>query len=110
MNAFVTGSWAYGEPTEASDLDLVIRVDGGDDGSAGFFETADEVCVDGGSYSSLRFGNLNLIVCWTDDAYNMWKEAREQCLRECGDTSVSRDRAIEIHDALREAYGIKEDY
>ena len=28
MNAFVTGSWAYGEPTEASDLDLVIRVDG----------------------------------------------------------------------------------
>ncbi len=77
MKAFLTGSRVYGAPRPDSDIDLVVFMDReeaqrlhylaaqlADD----FGETYDEETPG----ASLRFGNLNLIVCTDESRYRSW--------------------------------------
>lgn len=100
---FITGSRAYGMPTEASDLDLVIRVTDGQ--YAALKALADEEsglreCTNFYPPSSapLRFGKLNLLCCMTDDRYDQWSRALQKCKQEA---PITRDRAIAIHKECR---------
>ena len=74
MRAFITGSHAYGTPTEESDVDLVILVDWATlDKLNNLSEKGlNESATDSGDIS-LRFGKLNLI-CVADEAiFAAWK-------------------------------------
>ena len=93
MNAFVTGSRAYGTPSNDSDTDLVIRVSYED-----FIKLAeaagrcDEFTVS--VPHSLQFGKLNVIALTSDEEYNKWKAAYDICKSKA---PCSREKAIKIH-------------
>lgn len=74
MIAFLTGSRVFGLPTEASDYDLVVRMDRAD---CGQFLALSEVPSEYGNTDqlTLMFGKLNLIICFSDDVYEAWAEA-----------------------------------
>lgn len=72
-NAVLTGSQAYGLPTEKSDIDVAVMLSKEDAdalvrlaGGAGV-ETHDD-----GSFS-LHFGRLNLIVCFEEKYFDIWR-------------------------------------
>lgn len=77
-NAFLTGSHVYGDPNEASDVDLVVCVDEGE------LETLldllpkqfDECEYNDGSLS-LRAGKLNLILIESASEFERWRAATE---------------------------------
>jgi hypothetical protein len=60
---FLTGSRAYGKPDEDSDIDMVIRTP--DDKLVKVLEEL-------GGDAPCRFGQLNLVICKTDDEYDRW--------------------------------------
>ena len=101
MNAFVSGSRIYGTPTDFSDIDLVIFTSLTHANM--LKEQADPVSPDEesdtvrGSYS-LRFSELNLIVCWEEWAYNVWMQGTSQLWQM---RPVTRNRAIETFGVLR---------
>lgn len=84
---FITGSRCYGEPTEESDLDLVVHMPA---------EVADKIWEElfpgqpRGSdeysttttnhFSVFRFGQLNLIATHTNAAYDAWKVGTDKCV------------------------------
>ncbi len=57
MNAFITGSHAYGEPTEKSDIDLVVLV--GEDDQSILAESDDNEGI-----GSIHYSRLNLILVY----------------------------------------------
>lgn len=79
MNAFLTGSRVYGEPSSESDVDLAVLL------------PYDEICklrnLSGvatgdesecpGATTSIRFGNLNIIATHIDAEFAAWKLATE---------------------------------
>jgi hypothetical protein len=96
MNAFVTGSRAYGTPKSDSDVDLVILTDP---------YTADMLMKqsDGGKIP-IRFGNLNLVVCTDPAEFAIWKVGTEIVKHKNLD---DRDAAKEVFAAIRDATGRK---
>lgn len=100
MKAFITGSHAYGKPTEDSDVDLVVRVDEQ--------TRSDLVCLlhQGKSSSEkdytdgvlqFKVATLNLILCVSDEQYAAWAIGTEQlkAIR-----PVTRDFAVETFKRL----------
>jgi predicted nucleotidyltransferase len=102
--AFLTGSRCYGEPREDSDVDVVVRCDhelglllrrfadptppvGDGDGDG------DEY----GGHVALRFGALNLILCYDDESFETWREGTDALLAEHFNDwkPITRERAIE---------------
>lgn len=72
MKAFITGSRAYGRPKTSSDIDLVVRMDCADadllrDFLGGSFDP-----YDGTDTTSVKVGNLNLLITISDDVYDAW--------------------------------------
>ncbi len=66
MQAFLTGSYAYGTPREDSDIDLVIRCD---EETAKFLsEMRDDKTT-----PAIKFGKLNFIPCTDDAQYTAWR-------------------------------------
>lgn len=116
MNAFITGSRAYGRPTRASDVDLVIlcseatlrilkaqgdpqieraEVTDSNPGTAG---------RDNGLTASIRFGPLNIIATTDAIAYGVWVKGTEE-LRD-KEQPVTREDAIAHFRALRVKHGL----
>lgn len=101
MEAFITGSRAYGTPGEDSDIDLVIRCDektrdklvellAPDDG----YDDKDRIQV--------RSGKLNLMLCVDDDSFATWRDGTDMLQAEAdAGHEVTRDDAIEVFRALR---------
>lgn len=109
--AFVTGSQVYGEPGVDSDIDLVIRTSEShakmlftmsDFANSEHFgaeaEGNDQVSNTVKGSLSLRFGDLNLIACYTDWAYNVWMQGTQQLWFQ---KPVTRNAAIEHFNMLR---------
>ena len=98
MYSFITGSWAYGEPRPDSDIDLVIM--------CGTLE-ADILRSASEDDASVRYGNLNLIVCDTEEEWNLWKKGTEMLAAR---RPVKRKEAIQLFSQLREEAGIELHY
>lgn len=83
LTSFITGSHAYGIPTEGSDVDLAILVS----------EKDSTVLWKAGSLSqnSCRFGNLNLIVFFDEGSFLRWKEVNDKLIKE---RPVTREYAV----------------
>lgn len=63
--AFITGSHAYGAPTENSDVDLVVLVSP---------ETRDKLIrLSDDKCTPVRYGNINLIVPMSEAEFRKWK-------------------------------------
>lgn len=90
MHAFITGSRAYGTPNAESDVDLVIRVD--ENTAAMLRKLSDKTTeiAQKGAKTPVRFGNLNLILCETDDEWAVWR---------VGTTGMMND--IETYDRVK---------
>lgn len=110
MRSFVTGSHAYGLPTEKSDIDLVVWVSPVDlhrlqrmadnKGEGGITEGAS----DGGPEAdSLRFGKLNLIAVTWKKAFQAWLEGTEELMNRHiqEQRDIPRDEAIKLFKKLR---------
>lgn len=103
MNAFITGSRAYGKPQPESDIDLVIRVES---------STADNLEELSGVKNGepVRFGKLNLILCRTDEEYALWKMGTAQMLHEkrIYKQSFSQIDAKNVLNTLRNLLGMQD--
>lgn len=78
MKAFITGSQAYGKPTERSDVDLVVRTDRTTaDALKKLLEDEDPPKSGGAGSVSLKIGKLNLLLAVTDEAYEAWATGTE---------------------------------
>ena len=86
MEAFITGSRAYGTPNEESDIDLVVFCS--PDDAAKLWDLR-------GESQTVRYGRLNLVVFSDTDSgrrnYARWKAVTDE-LRE--KAPVSRDEAV----------------
>lgn len=97
--AFVTGSHAYGTPTKASDVDLVIEIT---PEALAILEDLADAQKSGGSAgcrhtTPLRFGLLNLLCCRHADAYVAWQKGTEELIER---KPVTRGEAIEVFTRL----------
>lgn len=97
MQAFITGSRAYGKPKADSDVDLVIRCSE---------ETAKWLrlwCDDGTTKENsgfpCMFGRLNLIICTTDEQYAVWRLGTTSIQHEL--TCYTSEQAKAVFDVLR---------
>lgn len=74
MEAFITGSCAYGRPGPKSDVDLVVFVSK---------ETRDLLESEfANSQGVVRCGQLNLILCHKKERFLVWKRVTE-ALKQC---------------------------
>lgn len=89
MNAFITGSHAYGTPRPDSDIDLAVMLS--DDAVQRLREKADALPGSADKFNSLRFGMLNLI-CLSDRKFAAWKDATEALIAR---RPVTREEAID---------------
>lgn len=115
MNAFITGSHAYGKPNKESDIDLVIRADYDVKRlltKAGGVTVPGKKDVRGNDYVTIRFGPLNIVVCETDNSYAIWKigtEALRERKEETG-KSITKEEALKQFNELRELTSTQDDY
>jgi len=101
-SAFVTGSRAYGIPSEDSDLDVVVLVSE---------EVAAALTVlaanSGGKVpsvaGSIRLGDLNLIMVTTDEALDVWRKGTDELRSRA---PVERSEAVTLFTQLREQAGL----
>lgn len=79
---FITGSRCYGEPTEESDLDLVVPMPAEVANKIWeeLFPEKPETEYGLGDFSVFRFGQLNLIATHTERAYDAWKVGTDKCV------------------------------
>lgn len=110
MNAFVTGSRAYGKPKVGSDVDLVVLVSKED--MAILKQTADPVATLHPEYGDivsvpLRFGKLNLIVTTSAIDYGVWLKGTERLEAMASHEPVSRATAVDLFKALRFKHGLR---
>jgi hypothetical protein len=106
VDAFITGSRAYGSPSPESDIDLVLRVD-----SYMTKRLLERYSDDQREYrgiKQIRFGRLNLIIPDDDAEMSMWKFGTQH-LRHSGSPHDKR-QAKKILDGLRQAIGIDDSY
>ncbi len=75
---FITGSRAYGSPSENSDLDIVIRCDRF---VAAVVESLIGKCSSDYDHESVsvQCGKINLHLCTTDREYDRWKLGTRSC-------------------------------
>lgn len=84
------GSYAYGTPTEKSDVDLVVQLTEDDEGTLRRALGLPE-------WGVVRIGKLNLIVARTEAQYDTWCEGINQLKRLA---PVTRDQAVAHFDKL----------
>ena len=103
-DSFVTGSRVYGVPREDSDWDIVIRCDK-KDATEIFGIPQVHIGPTGIDYpldnkgTSHYLGNINYILCFTDQRFDNWKKGTETLknLR-----PVTRDVAVNLFKSLFE--------
>lgn len=81
-DSFVSGSHAYGTPTESSDIDLVVLVD--NEQTIWSLKKKEDITP--------RFGNLNIIAFSNKDNFEKWR-ATTNLLKE--KAPVTREEAVE---------------
>lgn len=99
MNAFLTGSQAYGTPREDSDTDIVVLVDQTTFDALCDLDPDDEPPKSGGNdvSASLRVGKLNLIMHTSPNAFNAWREGTDELMaRFRASGPVSREEAVRV--------------
>lgn len=101
MKAFITGSRVYGTPTRYSDTDLVVRLNEWDAQQLIKGIGADEAYGEGTAH--VRLGDVDLLLCTTDAAYEVWRRGTEQL---CAERPVTRERAVAVFEQLRQEAGI----
>lgn len=106
MNAFITGSHAYGKPTENSDVDLVVFMSTEWDANKIKRYFGDPQTTHGGP---VRAGNLNLILCDTEAEWSIWRYGTDILIRRSLEEGrpVDTEEATELFDSLRAAVNIK---
>lgn len=105
---FVTGSHAYGLPEGDSDIDLVVLVTKRD--FLRLLEQADprkEVDPEYEKFGSvsLRFGKLNIICCYDEKMYRVWRKGTQLLKKQA---PVSRAFACKFFDKLRAKASVHE--
>lgn len=94
MKAFLTGSQAYGIPTDKSDIDLVIDLKDDDLfrlASVVNYEELKIECYDG-SDLNLQFGRLNLIVPGSRAKLLAWKRGTKALMKQVRVSGVGATR------------------
>ena len=99
MEAFITGSHAYGTPTERSDVDIVLRVSA---------DTAKQLRKLSSSDKIVRFGKANLILVENDLEYAAWLLGTRDLQRR--GVSVNKRDAKRVFDQLRESIGVLDNH
>lgn len=101
MNAFITGSHAYGAPRPDSDIDLVVFT------GYGLHKRLLEAGDNGGKVP-IRFGKLNLICCDSEIEFSVWQIGTEQLVRkkQRDKKPINKETAKKYFDRLRKKVGI----
>ena len=110
MNAFITGSRAYGTPREDSDIDLVVLTSISDmEKLVSIFCSGEG--PDGPSYSEtdhptavLWIGKLNLLIVTDRGDFDVWVDGTRELKDRALSRRVTRDEAVECFKARREAH------
>lgn len=118
MGSFATGSRVYGQPREDSDLDLVIRMterEFNDFVNCLTPKQLDELIEQRNKYgllengqAVLRFGQLNLIICLQDRAFEAWRSATriaQNRVRRNG--PLSREQSVELFKHIFQNRGLE---
>lgn len=94
-SGFITGSRAYGQPNAESDVDLVLFVDG----LAAFTLIQQSETKE----IPVRYGNLNLILCHSEEEYDAWEKFTQDMIEKARTTGVpvSSDEAKEVFKTRR---------
>ncbi|MDE1971298.1 MAG: nucleotidyltransferase domain-containing protein [Patescibacteria group bacterium] len=87
--AFLTGSYAYGTPTDVSDIDIVLYLS--NEQLSNFEKVFPVTKINDGRYMS-RAGILNFIICLDHRDYNSWKTVTDSLISQ---KPVTRKYAIE---------------
>ena len=102
--AFITGSHAYGTPTEESDVDLVVPCSAKT--ALRLIELLETEAEETARYFTgrtplvtFRFGRLQLILAATPESYDVWKKGTQQLIKQA---PVTRDEAVALFAKLRE--------
>jgi len=107
MFAFLTGSRVYGTPKPSSDVDLVIRVDTETASRLRLLADKKMEVQQAGEKRPVRFGNLNLILCESDEEYAVWRLGTSRMkIDHTKGSSFSRDDAKSVFDVYRDDVGI----
>lgn len=108
MYAFLTGSHRYGEPTEESDIDLVVYMD-----PRQVATLRRELCGEDPATVSedapIRYGKLNIIVCTTHRKWLAWATGTEELMvrkERSSMGSVTRNLAVTVFDSIRYHLGL----
>jgi Nucleotidyltransferase domain len=97
MNAIISGSRAYGTPTEESDVDLVVRCSpDAADALCALFDSGESRFYNGSA--QVKVGKLNLL-CTTDQAFATWVYGTAKLKAK---RPVERAEACRLFKALRE--------
>lgn len=97
-NAFLTGSQVYGTPTPESDIDLVVKMSHEEMLTLCGLVGAGTVEEYGDGQTTIRFGKLNIIICYDGDVrFDSWKKGTEELKKTKPNT---RDHAIFVFDEL----------
>lgn len=96
MESFLTGSTVYGNPTEDSDVDLVVFVTPK--------TKEDLIALSDKGKIPCKFGKLNLIFATTEQEWEAWKEATEECLK--NHNGASKEIHKQIHEEIRMEHGV----
>lgn len=110
MQAFVTGSRAYGKPSDRSDIDLVVFCE--DEAIETLYAVVNGVAgeeSDGGPENgSFMAGRVNLICTSCPITFAVWKEGTETLKRraEIEERHITRKEAISHFRSLRKKHGI----
>ena len=103
MDAFLTGSRAYGAPSPESDFDLVVRISNEDFWKlATIHEPHEQRLFEGeGSFKTpcVKVGRLSLICCTSDEEYDRWLKFTRKAIEKA---PVSRQKAIRARERFFE--------
>jgi len=98
-NAFITGSRAYGQPSEDSDLDLVILLTEE--------ERAKLTALSDSGKEPIKYGSLNIIAVCSQKRYDLWKKGTDELIQLKEDGLVpTREQAITYFDTIFEKNGM----
>lgn len=114
----LTGSMAYGKPTEKSDADLVLFLSEkeadllknlADPPTKEDIEKDKQYQINGGG-ESLRFGKLNIIIVTDEKRYEVWRKGtlqlKKRAKRLKEKAAITRDAAIRHFEKLRKKAGL----
>lgn len=102
ISSFVTGSQKYGEPTEASDIDVAVLLDKRDIRLLNDLVSGDDERY--GDSHSLRFGRLNLILFKDQEKFEAWRRATDELEQKSIRTQVPVTRAEAVALIKHELY------